>query len=145
MVPPGLCLRLLYLRQPGPLALGPLALFSSSAPPLFSPLCCVDPPRVFQSPGPPWQVDPLAMPWATKPPITPPRPVDHLAPPWLLAPLASPGAVVLTAPLGSLVPLAVPWSAFALPTPQTSGPLAAHRPSTPSTPSGYDFPATPQS
>lgn len=57
------------------------------------------------------------------------RRVNQSAPSWLLTPSALPGTVVLTAPLGSLVPLGSPWSVVALPALWTSRPSAALRPS----------------
>ncbi|ROL51870.1 hypothetical protein DPX16_19389 [Anabarilius grahami] len=65
---------------------------------------------------------------------------------WLLPPSAPPDTIVLTAPPGSLVPPAQPWSDFTLPTPRTYKPSAVLHLSTPSTPSGSTFPpASPQS
>lgn len=63
-------------------------------------------------------------------------PFNSWAPP-LFTP---PGTVVLLAPLGFLVPPDESWSVVALPTPWTSGPSAAPRPSTHSTPLGSAFP-----
>lgn len=103
MVPPSLPIPPPLPKPTSTMARSLLAPFSSSAPPLFTTLCCVDPPQVLRSPAPPWQMDSSALPWAAEP-ITPPQPIDQLAPPWLLAPSGSPTTVVLTAPPGSFVP-----------------------------------------
>ncbi|ROL41256.1 hypothetical protein DPX16_10408 [Anabarilius grahami] len=93
-------------------------------------------PRVFWSPAPSCQEDPLAQPPAANP-ITSPRLVGQSALHWLLPPSAPSGTFVLTAPPGSPVP---PWSDVALPSPRTSGGSAVLCPCTPMASSGSAFP-----
>lgn len=71
--------------------------------------------------GTSYALDSLASLWATMP-ETPPWPIDQSDPP---------GTIVLTAPLGSLIPLVPPWSDIALPALRTPGTLAVLHHSTP--------------
>lgn len=86
-----------------------------------------------------------ASPWSSRP-MTPPLSVNPLASPRLYSPSTPPWSFSLRTPPGPSCPSSSASVKHRFASAQTSGSLAAHRPSTLSAPPGYTFPpASPSS
>ncbi|XP_051741013.1 uncharacterized protein LOC127507759 [Ctenopharyngodon idella] len=117
----------------------PLLEACSPAPSLEMPCRDVEP-QAAQPSAAPEPEDPAAPPPVSVS-LVPSWPVDLSAPSWLLPTLAPPGTLSLVTPPGSLVPPAPPWSVDAQLKPQTYGPSAMLRPSSPSAAAGSFLPS----